>query len=483
MTFKFQVDTNNTTKDEYDYEDNRGYVKRRVTVDNKYFTNIQVKDVKSLLTEDCVLYIDCDTIPFMAASLQDDNYIEVSHPEWNDVQEFKNKTEFKGASRTEGVINQNSWLGIENMKRVATGKLEYVLSDFTITQKKRLKFEESKCLKNIQEYIDDFIDSIKFQADCSNVFCYLGSGDNHRHLLKLPQIYKGNRNDQERPLLLKQAREYVLNNYPSELVVNREADDRIQQAGFEGWLHYKKTGKFNKFITLIDKDGYQAPCLLFSYNKNGPIWAHPNPVLINSTNEGVGEIEMVGSDCKCAGLLQICYQLCVGDSSDGYSPYLKFDKSMHPEKPYSDASFFKDFFPLKTPKECLQKVVDKFYDFFPKGLKYKAWDETDMHIDTLEWLSILFTCVYMLRAENDATNIKMLLDKFNVDYSKITNNHIRKLKGHPEVDEAVAEYKGVVDKVMELLSDNSGKAADKTARKDEALDLLKQIGEFDKLYQ
>lgn len=486
MTFKFEVELTGASQDEHDYSEDTPYTKRRVTVDNKYFTSIQVKDVSSILTDDCVLYIDSDTIPFMAASLQDDNYVVVSHPEWDEAREFKNKTEFKGASRTEGVITQKSWLGIENMKRAATGKPEYKLEDFTITQNKRLKTDEQKCLKNIKGYIDEFIEAIKFQSGCDNVFCYLGSGDNHRHLLKLPKIYKGNRDEQARPLLLKQAREYVLQNYPSELIVGREADDRIQQAGFEGWLHYKKTGKFNKFVTLIDKDGYQAPCLLFSYNKSGPIWAHPNPVLINSTNEGVGEIEMVGSDCKCTGLLQICYQLCSGDQSDFYHPYLRFDKELHPEQPYSDASFFKDFFTLKSPQECLQKVVDKFYDFFPAGLKYSAWDGTQMDIDTLDWLSMLFTCVYMLRSENDKTNIEALLNKFNVDYSKIVGNN--KPKPVPLVsDEALrsslAEYSSIVESVIALLSDKSGKVADKSARLEEALKMLGEIKNFDKLYE
>jgi len=427
----------------------------RVTFDNKMFKGIQVKDIENYITEDCTLVIDCDTIPYRAAVLQDNNYIVVKNLTNEEEYTFSTMTEFKGRGKN---ISQASWLGGVNIKRRAEDKDLYTLDDFEIEKKVKLKFSEDKCLSNIKSFIDEYIDGIKKQTSCETELCLIGGGDCHRHALKLPQIYKGDR--ASRPTLLKKARDYLKSQYNVEEVEGIEADDVAEMYAMKGYVNYKRNGKFNYILAALDKDARGTPSLLFDYNKEGPIWKNPNPWLIESTNSSVGEIEFIKNEAKCTGLLQICYQLLCGDAIDNYHPYLKFDKGMHPKDSYADASFYEDFVTLKTPEKVLQKTVDIYFKFFPKGLKYTAWDQIDVDQDTFWWLETMFTCVYMLRSKSDDTKFKKYLDHYKVDYSTLVDNNVEKVYDFQEEDELRKVVKDLKDK-LETMSEPTHKKSDK----------------------
>jgi hypothetical protein len=402
------------------------YKNKRITVDNKYLKKCQIKNIEDYITEDCVLYLDCDSIPYFAASLQDENYIVAKHIKSGNEKEFKNKTEFKGAGKKAGSISKSSWLGVKNLEMEAAGKTPFTLDDFEITQHKRLKRSKEESIVNIQNYIDDYLSSILKQSGCKSLVVILGRGVTFRHSVKLPEVYKGNR-DQERPILLPEARKYILDNYEYIYVGDEsllEADDVAQQKGFEGYKNYRKTGKFDKMIASFDKDARGSPCLLFNYQKKGPFWEYPNPWLIEATDRSIGFLEMHDGECKATGLLQKAYQLLTNDSSDNYYFYLRFDKSMHPSTPYSDASFYKEFCLCKTPEDVLSKVVNRFYETFPSGLKYVSWDGEEMDIDTLSWAEMLFSCVHMKLADNDNSTFEKLCNRYNVSVEKIKGNNI-----------------------------------------------------------
>lgn len=504
MTFKFQVDTNNTTKDEYDYDDtSSGYKFIRSKQDNSILLPLQIKDnFFDVVDENAVLWGDFDGIPFKCASSVEDDYIVVRLLKKEDTtdkklvfeetQEYKNKTEFKGATKGDK-IGSGSVLYDKNIEREIAGLPPYTMADFEITPCKKLKHENGATIDGIKfenslevckYYIDKWIEACLLQTRLKKVRPVLGSGITHRHSVLVPHQYKSERNE-IRPILLKEARQHVIDNYDTVIAPpSFETDEVVDAVAARAYDHARATGTKIKVVkAATDKDAKSKRGVLFDWEKSFH-FNNPQCWLIKDFDEDVGLLEMHKGSIKGAGSKFFAYQCLMSDTADEYSPrkYLPNDFT-HYGKGYGDESFYKDFSPLKTSKEVWQKVVDKYYEWFPKGLKYTAWDGTEVVEDTLSYLQKHFQLAYMLEGKDDKTTVVNLLDKFNVDYSKITNNHIRRLKGHPEVDEAVAEYKGVVDKVMELLSDNSGKAADKIARKDEALDLLKQIGEFDKLYQ
>ena len=84
-----------TTTAEYKTRDNR---------DNKFFKEIQVKTTDDIITDDCQLIVDSDTIAFSAAQVQEEAYVIVTNKDTNWTKEFKTKTDFKGAARTGGFI-------------------------------------------------------------------------------------------------------------------------------------------------------------------------------------------------------------------------------------------------------------------------------------------------------------------------------------------------------------------------------------------
>jgi len=387
--------------------------------DNTLFKDLQVDNIKSLYTKDVVNHIDSDSIAYKSASAVEDDFIEVACIKEDDTKvkglflesgtTFKNKTEFKGAARTKGKITAGSFLDILNVKREAEGIEPYTLDDFEIKPVKKLKYENG-CeidgikFKNSEEvlyyFMDQWIDCIKKQTGVENVKLYLGEGLTHRHFLKLPKRYKDDRKDLERPLLLSKARQYLLDNYPSELAPEGyEADERVDAAAFRSYLEYRKTGKISGIKSSIDKDNWNTAGFSFNYTKAFH-FKYPQIIKIDSTDLSVGTLEWSGDDLKGTGLLFTALQLCLEDSADGYGSRLHLPKEAYNNINYGEKSFYKDFVHLDTPQKVLQKVVDLFAEWFPNGVKYTSWDGEPIDETTIEWLQKCFQCVYMMRKEN-----------------------------------------------------------------------------------
>ncbi len=463
---------------------------QRVTADNKYLKGVQVKDVASIIEEDCVLWVDSDSIPYFAAAQQDDNYVEVLHKGSGRTMEFSNKTEFKGASRKEGVITQKSWLGVKNLEQEAKGKPVFKLEDFEITQKKRLKHDETTAMRYAQSYMKDYFDSILEQSGCKVMKIALGSGYNVRYDQKLPQIYKGARQDQERPILLSACREWAEANYDCVIVSGEEVDDLVQREAYLGTPAVTGKSKYISMLAAIDKDSLGLPCLNFCYQKKGPMWTNPNPWVISDweVDGDVGIIEMLDGKCKTTSLLHIARQCCTIDQADGYSMYLHFPKEMHPKEKYSDAGFYKQFCILKTPKDVLQGIADRYAITFPKGLQYTAHDGTEMDIDTMTYLEMIFTCVYMLRKPYGEESMKLWFDKYGVDYSALVHNNL------PEKPKTLADETTLRSAITELrtqlaqITDATAPIKSETKplqieRLNKTVDMLKEYDNmFDKLF-
>lgn len=411
--------------------------------DNPLFKDLQVENIQQLYTEDVINHIDADSIAYKSADAVDESFIEVINIKKEDTDKkglflesgttFKNKTEFKGGARTEGKITSGSYLDILNVKREAEGIEPYTLDDFELRPAKKLKYENGANIdgikfKNSEEvlyyYMDQWIDCIKKQTGIGNIKLYLGEGLTHRHAIKLPKRYKDGRKNLIRPLLLKEAREYLLKNYPSELAPEGyEADERVDAAGFKDYLNYRKTGRISGIKSSIDKDNWNTAGFSFNYTKAFH-FKYPQIIKIDSTDLSVGTLEWSGDDLKGTGLLFTALQLCLEDAADGYGSRLHLPSEVYNNVQYGEKSFYKDFIHLDTPQKVLQKVVDLFYEWFPNGVKYTSWDGDDIDETTIEWLQKCFQCVYMMRKENDPTTIYDLLKRFKVDTTKIENNNI-----------------------------------------------------------
>lgn len=452
----------------------------RITVDNKYLKAVQVKNVEEIISEDCVLWVDGDSIPYFAAALQDDNYVEVTHIKSGRSMEFKNKTEFKGSSRKEGVITQKSWLGVKNLEQEAKGKPLFELKDFNIVQKKRLNDSEENCMEKAKSYMKDYLDAILEQSGCKTMKIVIGSGLNHRYNLELPSVYKGSRQDQERPILLSKCREWVEKSYDTVVVEGEEADDRAQREAYLGTPAVNGTSKYTTMLCAIDKDSLGLPCLNFNYQKKGPLWVNPNPWIVSDweVDGDVGIIEMEDGKCRTTSLLHIARQICTIDSADGYSMYLHFPKEMHPEEKFSDAGFYKQFCLLDTPKKVLEGVVERYFITWPKGLQYTSHTGKEMDIDTMTYLEMIFTCVYMLRKPLGEESIKSWFDKYNVDYSCLVDNNVEKrlpLASEETIRNTYENTQNVLNELREGLSNTKGTKPELVSRMLEAAEHLHTV--------
>jgi len=446
-------------------KDSRGFP--RDTSDNPYFKDIQVTDIQDIVTEDCEFWWDFDTAIFQACSVQDDNYIKVIRKHDKHEEIFKNRTEWKGRLKKEGAISDTSKLGLTNIKRVAEGLEPYCLEDFEVEDIKVLK--DGCGLDNVKSKIKDLIESVKFQFNIlptQKLKLQLGKGDAFRSLLPLPEPYKGNRDKQSRPTLLKKGREWLVEEMGAEVFEAHgtenclEADDVCSIAGQEGYQNFLKTNKFHKVQIGFDKDDWQGCCLYINYHLKGVKFKMPQAFLVQNTQRGgVGTLEMNGDDCKCSGLLQVAFQMCTGDSSDHYHPYLRFEKSVQPKGSYADISFYKDFLTLDTPQKVLQKVVDKYEEWFPKGLRYIDHSGKDIHCDTMTWLNVIFLCVYMKRSYDDNLDFYKMCKVFKVDTSKVIDNHIEKklpLASEENIRNTFEEVSTALESLQEVLSDTKG---------------------------
>ncbi|AGG57964.1 hypothetical protein VPBG_00192 [Vibrio phage helene 12B3] len=452
--------------------------------DNTLFPQIQVKDLKSILSEDAVNYIDGDGFAFKVASSVEEDYIEVTHNETGETSEFSNISEWKGRSRKEGVISVDSILGRENIKREAKDIEPHKISDFTVEKKKRLKYEEGVTIDGIEfpdtlsvakYFLSEWLDAVKIQTQIPNIEITLGSGKCHRNFLHTPAEYKATRTG-ERPLLLSDVREHILKDYPSnEAPELWETDEYCDMMAFRHYISYRKTGLVTGIKTSPDKDAKCTAGFLFDPTKTFH-FNYPQIWLIHATDKTVGELELVKSGMKFTGLLGTAYQCVIADTSDFYGSRLTMPPEMKPDVKYGDVAFYKDFINLTTPKDVLQKMVDKFYDFYPKGVQFTSHLGKDIDEDTLWWLQQCFACQYMLRSPNDKTKIVDLLDKFEVDYSHITNNHIEKVLPIASEESIRDTYKGVVsvlDSLQSTLSNTKGKKDDLIER---MVDVDKQLG-------
>lgn len=102
--------------------------------------------------------------------------------------------------------------------------------------------------------------------------------------------YKSNRKAGEKPLCLKDLRDWVYSTYKCEEMTNLEADDVI------GILATEPSGE-NTIIVSVDKDMHQIPGL------------HLNPMKLD---EGVYEITEIDAE------RHVWFQVLCGDSIDGY---------------------------------------------------------------------------------------------------------------------------------------------------------------------
>ena len=398
--------------------------------DNKLFPQLQVKDLSTVTDENTRWKLDADGIVYKAASTMENLYIVVKNKETGEEFELEGVEAFKGKGKT---ISENSWLGVENIKREAKKLEPYKVEDFEIEQKQRLKMSEDKALEQAQIMINMKLKGLRQQFNINNIDICIGGGECFRNSLATVEPYKGNRKDSLRPILLKKLREWVMKERNGEYAPEGfENDDYVEWFGYQGWLHYKKHKVFSYGVIAEDKDSFSNPKLLINFGQHtgedNPFkgdYKFPQAWLIPDSGVSSGEVDLVvksKKEFKASGLKWLLGQaFLIGDSADHYNA-LKHLK--HYKTNFGDVAAYELLADKETPKDCIQAVIDLYSKLLPYGVEYTDHKGESHDVDTLTYMNIYFLVAYMTRSSNDQTDFFKLCKAFKVDTSKVENNNL-----------------------------------------------------------
>jgi hypothetical protein len=468
--------------------------------DNKLFPEIQVKDITSIITDDCVGAWDFDGVVYKACSNMENRLIKVVSTKHKIEEILPNITIFKGRGKN---ISETSWLGLQNIEREVKGEELYKVEDFEVIPFQELKMDKEKALEQVKIQILLKIKQVKQQYRIPKVKLLIGGGSNFRNNLNQVKGYKSGRDDTLRPLLLKDIREWVLTELDSEYAdplpdgTRIEADDKSNFYGVLGYKNYKTTGKFDFLEISTDKDALaQSGKLLVNpdtyVGDNNPLkgkFKFPQAMLIHTTDKCCGDVELVikGGDktttkeLKGFGFKYLMFQAILGkDQADSYNCLGDLGISL------GDVEAYKILKPLKSAREVLQKCLDVAYEKLQYGVNYVSHKGEVLDVDTLTYLNEYFRTCYMLRHEKDTLTLFDLCKAMKVDTSKIVNNNLYTPPKSVYVgnEDNIKEVEAVIKEILtdKLKSFKQLKKQDAAGRIDEIKALLESIN-FDSHYE
>ena len=398
--------------------------------DNKMFPQLQVKDLSTVTDESTRWKLDADGIVYKAASIMENLYIVVKNKDTGEEVELEGIEAFKGKGKA---VSENSWLGVENIKRETKKLSPYSVDDFIIEQKQRLKMDESKALEQAKIMINMKLKGLRQQFGINNIDVCIGGGLCFRNSLPTVEPYKGNRIDSLRPILLKSLRSWVMEEKNGEYAPEGfENDDYVEWWGYKGYMDYKKNGVFSYGVIAEDKDSFSNPKLLINFGQHtgedNPFkgdYKFPQAWVIPDSGVSSGETDLIvksKKEFKASGLKWLLSQaFLIGDTADHYNA-LKHLK--HYKTNFGDVGAYELLSEVDSPKDCVQAVIDLYASFFPYGVEYTDHRGDKQDVTTMEYMNTYFLVAYMTRSAKDTMDFYKLCKAFKVDTSKIENNNI-----------------------------------------------------------
>ena len=408
--------------------------------DNKLFPDIQVKDLSSsgLIKESTEAYWDYDTPIFRIAQQMENKYIYVECKSDKTLNaELSNVTEFKGRTKK---VSETSWLGLLNVEREVKGLPELSVEDFEIQERQKLKYSKEKAMEQAKILHFSKVKQIRQQYNIKNIKLLLGEGSCFREYLPTVRLYKGNRSNSTRPLLLKELRTWLVEDQGAIMATPRkdgqmiECDDHLEIKKSEGYRHYRKKGWFSAISISSDKDSLNSAGVVINpdlYSGEGnPLkgtFKFPNAMLIEATDRCVGDVELVSTsgspELKGFGFKFLLAQSQLNsDQADNYDALGHLKDAGYNMK-FGVQAAYKVLKPCTTVTETLQQTVNTFAELLPYGVQYKDCHGVDQDVSTIDYMNTYFLVAYMSRSLDDKMDFYKLCKAFKVDTSAIVNNN------------------------------------------------------------
>lgn len=320
-------------------------------------------------TDLCV--IDGDVLAFRASAANEKRTVIATHVKSGKEKTFNNRTELK-----DFVIE----------KQGKYNPLEYSVRDVqTPTSVAFVNHSMKMTIKAICDF-----------CGTENYHIVVGGKDNFRDNIELPTRYKSNRDGTLRPLLLSDAKEYLVGKCGAEIANGVESDDVLTYYQYEGYKSKKKI-----VLCTNDKDARSHPGYLYN-------WTEENAEIIKVS--GLGYLYEQKTDIKGYGRMFSYKQILTGDAVDGFKPTelcgVKF----------GDKSAYKLLKDLKTDKECWEAIAEQYKTWYPEDVTYIAWNGNTYTKSWVEILQMYVDCVHMQRWPNDRLIVSTVFDKLGIEY-------------------------------------------------------------------
>lgn len=314
--------------------------------------------------------IDGDLLVYKCAAAAEERSIVVTHQPTGITKSFKTRTEFK---------------------KIMKSKNKEITEDYKIEDHQEPE-SPAFCFKVIRQKIE----KIKRLTNSDEVEIWCTDVDNFRLDLPLPTRYKSTRKDQIRPILLKEAQDYVKRSFNAKQAKGFEVDDMIIIRSYEEL----EKGNY-PILPIWEKDTTQATNLNIWIEEDNQIKTLPElgELIFNKPNT-----------VKGSGLKFLCFQWLFGDTTDNYCGYDLVDAR------FGAKSAYDLLIDLTTVKECLEIVIQKYKEWYPEPFEYTSWDEKIIKADWKFMLDLYFKCCWMKRRIDDPSDPKELFDKYGVMY-------------------------------------------------------------------
>lgn len=343
------------------------------------------------MSED-TLICDADSIAYKAAAANEVKSITTQHIEKGVIEHWSNRTEF----------------------RAYIADTTHTEDMYTITD-----VQEAKHSSYGKSLIRDMIKGYHNRTGISKGEIYIGGEDNFRDLIPLPMTYvatvgkwagkskiggkyKENREDNIRPLQLKELRQWMINELGAIVVNGMEVDDMSSIRAYDGFQNG------NKIVQVTeDKDALQCSGWLFNPAKM------MKPIHI----KGFGELHKDGKGYKGTGRMWLYFQALYGDSVDNYHGCdlwkIEQDKAGK-SVTFGEAAAFKVLQGAANDKEALTAVYNQYKAWYPEPVTYMDHAGVIQRKDCIEIMQMYFDCAHMRRTKGDRIDVHSMLDKLGV---------------------------------------------------------------------
>lgn len=342
--------------------------------------DLENESVSREIDPDIIVVFDGDELAFNIACACEETVLQYTNNNTFEAVDFKHKTQF---AKFMNGIDFNPDLFDSELVRKAE-PVSYAIK--TLKSKIRKLCNELKC-------------------DEDNIEIYVGGENNFRDDLPLPYKYKGQRNREDRPLLLDALKEYLVKYMKAELVHGMEADDMLTIRMTDGFKSKKKI-----IAVTIDKDATQ--CQGWLYN--------PDSKKLKFI-KGLGDIwidtETKSQPVKGEGRKFLYYQVLHEDEADHYSSRHVARKLSKDDKAprFGTKTAYKLLKPCETDKECVELIISQYKKWYGEdNFKYTTWDDKTVTVTYLDLIQMYVDCAYMRTKPDDRLDFRKLCKRLKV---------------------------------------------------------------------